>query len=720
MRIPRGLEWKPIDPGGFALRSAIRAAIVAPAVLAIGRAVGGAEVGLFAVFGAIALLIFVDFGGPRGARLVAYTALVVAGAVLIVVGTLCSTHPVLAAATMAVLGFAILFAGIINGYLAAAAPATLLAYILPSMVPATASHLPDLLLGWTLAGVISVPAVLLVFPSRPRDRVRAGVASACTALARFVGEPSPKTHAAAKQAIDAMHGRFEATPFRPTGPTGATGALAEIIDELDWLLGLASDRAGTEVSGPPLACEKALRAQSAEALGSCAALIEGHAGDRPDRDALERERTLVIDDVLKLLSDPSVQEDDERLWTVIARVWNARVISYAALAIAEQATIVGGLAEQDGSVPRWLAFIRRQSVALTASGRVIAAHARIRSIWFRNSVRGAVGLSIAVLLAQITSQQHAFWVVLGSLTVLRSSALGTGATIVQALVGTTIGIVIGGLLLTGIGANEAVSWAILPLSVLLAAYAPRAISFAAGQVGFTVAVFVVFNIIQPTDWHVGLIRLEDVSIGFGISLLVGALFWPRGASALLRTSIATAIATSARYAASALRGILAGGGLEESVALAGETVAAQSRLDAAMRQRLAERSGEQMHAAEVSRFSVATGRLRRSADAELSLARMIGDATRPDASARLLTDVASLADWYVQLGAAFAARTAVPGPQAADPLARAAMLEAVRHVCGHGERDEQIAALACAWAGLHVDLLRRLEARVAQAAVALG
>ena len=39
-----------------------------------------------------------------------------------------------------------------------------------------------------------------------------------------------------------------------------------------------------------------------------------------------------------------------------------------------------------------------------------------------------LGLALAVYVAKTTSLEHAFWVVLGALAVLRSSALGTGAT----------------------------------------------------------------------------------------------------------------------------------------------------------------------------------------------------------------------------------------------------------------------------------------------------
>src|SRR5207247_1520365 len=79
--------------------------------------------------------------------------------------------------------------------------------------------------------------------------------------------------------------------------------------------------------------------------------------------------------------------------------------------------------------------------------------------------------------------------------------------------GTAVGIVGGALLVTAIGTHEAVLWGVLPVAILLAAYAPRAISFAAGQAGFTVVLFVLFNIIQPVGWRVGVVRVEDVAIG---------------------------------------------------------------------------------------------------------------------------------------------------------------------------------------------------------------
>ena len=79
-----------------------------------------------------------------------------------------------------------------------------------------------------------------------------------------------------------------------------------------------------------------------------------------------------------------------------------------------------------------------------------------------------------------------------------------------------------------------------------------------GQAAFTLTVVILFSILQPTGWRVGLVRIEDVALGVGVSLAVGVLFWPRGAAPALRQALAQAYADSAGYLASTVRsGMLA-------------------------------------------------------------------------------------------------------------------------------------------------------------------
>src|SRR5206468_9150377 len=100
--------------------------------------------------------------------------------------------------------------------------------------------------------------------------------------------------------------------------------------------------------------------------------------------------------------------------------------------------------------------------SVEAAEQLALEHATVRSVWLQNSVRGAVALAVSVFIAQRLSLQHGFWVVLGTLSVLRSNALSTGWSIVSALAGTAVGIVVGALLVIAIGTHHAVLWAVLP------------------------------------------------------------------------------------------------------------------------------------------------------------------------------------------------------------------------------------------------------------------
>ncbi len=165
----------------------MRAAVLVPGVFAIAEfGIGNAQTTLFAVFGSFALLLFADFGGPTRARLRAYVGLFGAGVVLIVVGTLCSSHAATAVIGMAVFGFAVLFAGSVSPQAAVGATAALLTFVLPVAVPAGASAVGSRLAGWALAGAVCIPAVMLVWSGRWHDPLRKKVAAAATAVAELV------------------------------------------------------------------------------------------------------------------------------------------------------------------------------------------------------------------------------------------------------------------------------------------------------------------------------------------------------------------------------------------------------------------------------------------------------------------------------------------------------------------------------------------------------
>jgi uncharacterized membrane protein YccC len=94
------------------------------------------------------------------------------------------------------------------------------------------------------------------------------------------------------------------------------------------------------------------------------------------------------------------------------------------------------------------------------------------------------------------------------------------------------------------------------VAVFLAAYTPTAVHFVVGQAAFTILVIVLFNLIAPAGWRIGLVRVEDIVLGTGVSVAAGLLLWPRGARADLRRALAQLYRAVAAYLAGSLHRLL--------------------------------------------------------------------------------------------------------------------------------------------------------------------
>ena len=704
-------------PDLAALKSAARAAIVIPAVFAVAdKVIKQPQTSILAAFGSFALLVLVEFAGPPRKRFSAYAGLACVGAAFITIGTLCSRSPWLAAGAMAAVGFVVLFSGLISGYFAAAATGAILTFVLPVTIPAPNSAIPDRLEGWGLATGAGICAVMLLWPPRRRADLEREAAGTLRDVADFVcadREQFAERGRRAREAVDNLGRRFLGSQHRPTGPTGPTAALASLPDELDWLLSSVAPSA--ESPALELAC-----AEDAEAVAAAAAVLrasaerlEGH-DERPDFARLDAARDAVVRALVRRLPELPANTRDDALPEVLEPPFRIRAVSYSARQVAGYALLATG-ADAPELGDHDIAQSTSAHTALEATEHLAVEHANIRSVWFQNSVRGAAGLAVAVYIAQRTGLQHSFWVVLGTLSVLRSNALGTGWSILSALAGTAVGIVVGALLVIGIGTHETVLWGVLPVAILLAAYAPRAISFAAGQAGFTVVLFVLFNLIQPVGWRVGLVRVEDIAIGFAISLGVGLLFWPRGAGALLREDLAAAYARGADYVVATTRQLIEGGDSDVAARAGRAADAAIHRLDDAFRQYLAERSATEFNVEDVAAFVGGASRVRRAAQSLASLGRMAdGDVRRGRCGENLDREIHALQSWYVTLGYSLVNDRPVPPPHIRDAEGRSRLLACVRNATRGHDKTTVHAALHLLWASQHIDNLWRLEAHLGE------
>jgi hypothetical protein len=584
------------DPEREALRRAIRAAIMVP--LTAGFAfvvVGGRAAPLYALLGAFWLLVVTDFPGNRQQRAVAYLGLAVNGFVLITLGTLVTPIAWLAVTLMFALGVVVTLAGMLSSTTSAGQRATLLFYVWPVCTPV--GPVGERLLGWLIAVVICVPAALFFLPPRHYGALRRHVSRVCAALAdRIEGTGSAEDVTAA---MDGLRANFLAASYRPVGLSAGSRALVRVVDLLELVADLVDDNTGESLGtvNPP----------AVDVLRCCARLLDAsqlahRAANRAALDqALPRLRSLARrnyrEDVVLILSAP----DDASAIATGRLLLGCRVITTT---IGLTGRVIAAAAAADAR-PVWAralglqlpptGFADRLSSETAAGTTIVRAFATAHSVAAHNGLRMGAGLALAVAITHLQLVEHGFWIVLGTMLVLSSSALSTRTKVVQAVVGTVLGIVLGALLVGAVGVEPVVLWLLVPITVFASTYLPRFVSFTAAQAMGALSLLVILNLTAPAGWRIGLLRIEDIAMGAAVGLGVSLLLWPRGATAAVSALIEAALDVNLRYLQAAVLRVTHGRSEEGSeeiqanlAALSHDAVVGSRRVDDAVRHYLSE------------------------------------------------------------------------------------------------------------------------------------
>ena len=673
------------------------------------QVIGNLQMATFAAFGSFATLVLASFGGTRRDKLVAHLGLGAVGSVLLVIGTAVNSSTALAAVVTVPVVFCVLFAGIAGPNAASGGTAALLAYVLPAASPGTMGMVPSRLAGWWLATAAGTAAVLAFSPPTPGNRLRAAAADCATTLgneidASLAGRATPADTDVSIGAKHALMAAFAATPYRPTGLARADQALARLVEALEWCASLVSDmvKEGTDLTAVHQIDRDLLEA-SGDLLRDAARALHG-ADVRLPWERLGRLQEASAGRVAALAE----AECGEREVHVS---FHARIVATAAYAAAVNALVASGRPYPTDQETALLPLAtatgprrgRRWWATLRAAERLAGGHASLRSVWFVNSARGAFALAAAIAIADLANVQHGFWVVLGTVSVLRTNAASTGSTALRAFVGTAVGFFVGAGFILLIGDNTAALWAALPVAVMIAAYAPGTAPFAVGQAAFTVTISILYNILVPVGWHVGVVRLEDVAIGAGVSVVVGALFWPRGVAAVVAEDLADAYHDGGVYLVQATAWAV--GNRDDRPDSARRAENAGIRLDDALRGLLAEQGTKRVPKEDVWRLVGGSMRLRLTAAS-------LADVTRPESGAdpargALVQEAARLAGWCDAVAARLGHASATVARELASSLgadngalgSTQGYLLWVRHHLDHfrhylGELEEPIAVVA--------------------------
>jgi len=552
--------WRhPHDPGHRAVRRASRTALVMTASFLFGRYVlDNSQFAVMATFTGAALLGIADFSGERRERIRASICTLSAGAGLLALGTAVSSNTAAATVTMFVVTLVVGYSAVFSGYFAAASNAVIVFYVVATGITGPPSSIPAREAGLAVGGALSVLAAGWLWPSRAAAETRRSLADVYRLLARVVGDLSSGRRAEDPEEVDRQLGSaileteqaIARSAWRPDGLAGPHKArmyllqgarrMSELIAGLERL---PRDRRGG-------AHDDAVRLEQtlSRLLQECAAGILR--GPLPDPTAAETATTRFaeqarVEFVRRAKSGARGEELQDAAaatfllhqlgWGVSLAALHCRAMSNAPIGSAGDAArswLVNVLFDGP-SVRKWIRRARRN---LTP-----------RSVHFQNSIRLATGLALARLAVGVLDLKHGFWVGFATLVVLKTSAAGTRSTAVQAAFGTTIGFGLSSLLISTFGVHAAVYAIVLPVVIFAAFYLPGTVSFVAGQAFFTMVIVVLFNLVKPAGWTVGLLRLEDVLVGAAIGLVIGMAIWPRGAGMELRRVVARLFVQAAAF-----------------------------------------------------------------------------------------------------------------------------------------------------------------------------
>ena len=390
------------DPDRVILRRALRVAVVSPPLFAImGFGFDLETAALFASFGSFCLLAMADLGGPLPHRFFGYLMLTVVGVGLIALGTPLAHWTAVAAVAMAVVGFAVRFAGVLGGYYAASGMALTLAFVLAVALPTEDSPLTERLLGWAVGGLAAAFASVALWPAQERRAIREAMAAACDALADLVdtlvtgADDTAVAHleSAAAAAVEQAEARFHGSPYRPAGPSAHDRALVSALRYIAWVRDICGLVTATRPVDP---ADVELLAASSAHLRACGAALTGGAvvtlADEVDVRARHLDALVAaVGDGRKGAASGAARLDQS---------FAARALSFAVLSLSSDIdAAVGHPIEETGDATVVSPPRRSAGAMVRTAWGTMAAHLRLDSVRFRDAVRVGVGLGVAVAIA---------------------------------------------------------------------------------------------------------------------------------------------------------------------------------------------------------------------------------------------------------------------------------------------------------------------------------
>lgn len=514
----------------------------------------------YALFAAVSMAALSHIPGTGRQRAAVMVKATPAAWVLLTLGTYLAIRTWSAVVGMLLIGFFLAFVAAAGPRAAGAAPGLQLLYILPCFPPYAPDTLGERLVGATFGLLLLVLAEAFVLPEEPGPTYRRLAADAAGTAARCVAELGRAPYALSAASAETARAAGESLrPFRvdeadrPAGPGLRDRALSHAgLAARTLLARLVNLPPPPPPPGPvPMEQEAEVLAAVGRAVTETATLLDGTSGTTEAAAALRRVREQASASAAR--EAPATAARGRRR-AALLEVADAAV----ALTTAAELAVRGRRARVPDDVDSGR-FWYAGRLAPRLWWHRLAGHAGPRSVYFQNAVRISLALAAARTVAGVDSLPHGFWAMLAVLSLTRTTAAQTRATVRVAITGTLLGALATGLLLALIGGHTTVYAIALPF-VMMTAFRVgpvRGVGWAQGM--FTLVVAFVFAQLAPVTWQLAEVRILDVVIGSMIGVVFGVLAWPRGAQRELHRAVALLLTTEAETVERTTAAVVEGG-----------------------------------------------------------------------------------------------------------------------------------------------------------------
>ncbi|AWZ17515.1 FUSC family protein [Streptomyces sp. ICC1] len=523
----------------------------------------------YALFTAVSLGALSQLPGSGRQRAALMVRLLPFACALVAVGTWLAVRTWAAVAGMLVIGFCLAFGSAAGPRQAGAGPGLQLLYILPSFPPYAPDGLGRRLAGTVIGVLLLVLAERYLLPDPPVARYRDRAASAADEAARCAAalEEPPHTlsdaeRARASETAQAMRPSRVPEAERPAGPgvreraLAHTGLAARTL--LSCLRALPPPAPGRRADPAGLDLVRSVRES---ATATAALLREGRA---------PATGTAALRDLRgSLVAAPAPESGSGLRRATLVELADAALVLRGAAEIAVRGRAAApepwpgpgpgaGAARApepgpaSGAEPPDLFWYARPSTLRLWWFR-LSGHTGPRSVHFQNAVRLGLALAAARTVAGLVSLPHGFWAMLAVLSLTRTTAVQTRATVRLALIGTCLGALAAGGILVLAGEASLLYEIVLPPLMLVAFCVGPVRGVGWAQAMFTLVIAMAFAQLAPVTWQLAEVRFLDVTVGSAIGIVCGLLAWPHGA----HDELGRAVAELLRAAADDVRGVTA-------------------------------------------------------------------------------------------------------------------------------------------------------------------